>query len=44
MIRKISKVYAMTTPKNKSIKEWDLYHETNETIKNITTEIKFKKN
>jgi hypothetical protein len=26
-----------------SIKDWDLYHKINETIKNLKTEIKFNK-
>jgi len=42
MIKKISKVYAMTKKEDSSIKEWDLYHKVNNTIKNLQTEIKFK--
>lgn len=42
MIKKISKLYAMTKSENKSIKEWDLYHEVNKTKENLKTEIKFK--
>ena len=41
MIKKISKLYAMTKTENKSIKEWDLYHEINKTKENLKTEIKF---
>lgn len=43
MIKKISKLYAMLKPEDKSIKEWDLYHEVYETNSNLDTEIKFKK-
>ena len=43
MIKKISKLYAMLKPENKSIKEWDLYHEIHKTNENLDTEIKFKK-
>jgi hypothetical protein len=42
MIKKISKVYAMTKKEDSSIKEWDLYHKVNNTSKNLQTEIKFK--
>ena len=42
MIKKISKLYAMTKSEDKSIKEWDLYHEINKTKENLKTEIKFK--
>lgn len=42
MIKKISKLYAMTKSENKSIKEWNLYHEVNNTKRNLSTEIKFK--
>jgi len=44
MIRKISKIYDMAASENKSIKEWDLHHKINNSIKNITTEIKFGAN
>jgi hypothetical protein len=42
MIKKISKLYAMTKSENSSIKEWDLYHEVNKTKENLVSEIKFK--
>lgn len=42
MIKKISKLYAMTKSKNESIKEWDLYHELTKTKENLKTEINFK--
>jgi hypothetical protein len=44
MIRKISKLYDMAASENKSIKEWNLHHKINNSIKNITTEIKFGAN
>jgi hypothetical protein len=44
MIRKISKIYDMAASENKSIKEWDLHHKINNSIKNITTEIKLRFN
>lgn len=42
MIRKISKLYAMT-PTNESIVNWELYHKTKGNIKKIVTELKYKK-
>lgn len=44
MIRKISKIYDMAALENKSIKEWDLHHKINNSIKNLTTDIKFGAN
>ena len=44
MIKKISKLYAMTNSNNvsESIKNWDLYHEVNKTNKKLDTDFKFK--
>jgi hypothetical protein len=44
MIKKISKLYAMTNPNNvsESIKNWDLYHKVNNTNKKLATDFKFK--
>lgn len=43
MIRKISKLFAMTSSEDKSIKDWERYHKVKKTNENIDTEFKFKK-